>query len=266
MSTARPEVQTSADTPRAVPPRTGGRGPGSGPGPWLFALLGVLLVVVVGFVIVAVRYHDSHSSIADVRATGVPPDISTSLANLMALAPVPSRPAPAFTLTDQHGRTLSLSSFRGHPIVLEFMDPRCTDICPLVSQEFVDAHRDLGKAGRGVVFLAINVNAYHRRVSDVAAFTSEHNLDSIPTWHFFTGPLAALRSAWARYGIAVQSRGPNADVIHSSIVFFIDRSGHERFIATPMDYHTKAGTAYIPGNQLASWGKGIALVARDLGA
>ena len=264
MSTTRPEAEneTEANASGAIPPRTARRGPG----PMLFGLLSILILAAVGFAIFAVRYHDSHNSIADLRATGVPSDVSTSLANLMALAPVPSRPAPPFTLTDQHGRTLSLSSFRGHPVVLEFMDPHCTDICPLVSQEFVDAHRDLGEAGRGVVFLAINVNAYHRGVADVAAFSSEHDLDSISTWHFFTGPLASLRAVWASYGIAVQSRGPNADVIHSSIVFFIDKSGHERFIATPMDDHTKAGTAYLPANQLASWGMGIALVARDISA
>jgi peroxiredoxin len=46
----------------------------------------------------------------------------------MGLSPVPARPAPGFTLTDQDGRTMSLSSFRGRAVVLEFMDPHCTDI------------------------------------------------------------------------------------------------------------------------------------------
>jgi hypothetical protein len=55
----------------------------------------------------------------------------------MGLAPVPARPAPGFTLADQDGRTMPLSGWRGKVVVLEFMDPHCTDICPLVSQEFV---------------------------------------------------------------------------------------------------------------------------------
>jgi cytochrome oxidase Cu insertion factor (SCO1/SenC/PrrC family) len=51
---------------------------------------------------------------------------------------------------DQNGHRLSLASFRGRAVVLEFMDPHCVDICPIVSQEFVDAYDDLGKAATGV--------------------------------------------------------------------------------------------------------------------
>ena len=73
---------------------------------------------------------------------------------------MPVRPAPGFTLTDQDGRVLPLSAFRGKVVVLEFMDPHCTDICPIVSAEFTNA-----------VFAAVNVNQYHHGVADVAAYS-----------------------------------------------------------------------------------------------
>ena len=57
---------------------------------------------------------------------------------------------------------------------------------------------------------------------------------------------------------------PNADIIHTSIVYFIDRKGVERYVGSPMDDHTSSGTAYLPANQLSAWGVGIALVAKDL--
>ena len=63
----------------------------------------------------------------------------------MELSPVPVRPAPGFILTDQDGRVLPLSAFHGKVVVLEFMDPHCTDICPIVSAECTDAYRDLGR-------------------------------------------------------------------------------------------------------------------------
>ena len=44
----------------------------------------------------------------------------------MALSPVPARAAPGFTLTDQDGHVLPLSALRGRVVVLEFMDPHCT--------------------------------------------------------------------------------------------------------------------------------------------
>ena len=99
-----------------------------------------------------------------------------------------------FTLTDQSGRTLSLASFKGHAVVLEFMDPHCTDICPIVSREFVQAYHHLATAASRVVFVAVNVNAYHHGVADVAAFSREQQLSGIPSWHFLTGPVASLRS------------------------------------------------------------------------
>ena len=41
------------------------------------------------------------------------------------------------------------------------MDPHCADICPIVSQEFLAAYRDLGAAASHAVFVAVNVNAYY---------------------------------------------------------------------------------------------------------
>ena len=179
------------------------------------------------------------------RPSGIPPIVSDAQINLMGLSPVPARAAPGFRLTDQKGRTLALSSLHGKVVVLNFMDPHCTDICPLVSQEFVDAQYDLGKAAGQVVFAAVNVNQFFNRVSDVAAFSNEHQLSSIPSWHFFTGPLNSLQATWRGYGVAVAAPNPNADIVHTSVMYFIGPDGRERYIAVPMDDHTTSGTAYL---------------------
>ncbi len=246
-------------------------GHGTGPTPrrrrrWTLEIVLAALVVVAAVVTIVVTRSGSSATLTDIRPSGIPADVSTPTANLMGLTTVPSKPAPGFTLTDQNGQTLSLASFRGHPVILEFMDPHCTDICPIVSQEFVDAHHDLGAAGRGAVFVAINVNKYHLGVAAVAAFSKAHQLDAIPTWHFFTGALPSLEQLWTAYDIAVTAPGPNADVIHTSIVYFISPNGHERFAANPRDYHTASGKAFLPANEISAWGHGIATLARDLGA
>jgi cytochrome oxidase Cu insertion factor (SCO1/SenC/PrrC family) len=198
------------------------------------------------------------------RPSGIPASVSDAQINLMGLSPVPVRPAPGFTLTDQDGRTLSLSSLRGKVVVLEFMDPHCTDICPIVSQEYVDAYRDLGPLASRVVFAAVNVNQYHAAVSDMMAYSREQRLTTIPGWHFFTGPVPYLRKVWDGYNIEVQAPSPNADIVHTSVVYFIDPAGQERFIATPMADHTSSGASYLPAGQITGWGQGIAQVARTL--
>jgi len=115
-----------------------------------------------------------------------------------------------------------------------------------------------------VVFAAVNVNRYHLQVADVAAFSSEQRLSTIPSWHFLTGSYPSLRAAWQAYDVQVDAPGPNADVIHSSVVYFIDRQGRERYLASPMVDHTSAGTSYLPAAQLTAWEQGIALIARQL--
>jgi hypothetical protein len=47
-------------------------------------------------------------------------------------------------------------------------------------------------------------------------------------------------------------------------MYFIDRRGRERYLASPMADHTAAGSSYLPADQLTAWGQGIAQVARQL--
>jgi cytochrome oxidase Cu insertion factor (SCO1/SenC/PrrC family) len=232
------------------------------------AIIAVAVAVLIvaasaGYVVIRAQQHQQATGL---RTSGIPASVSTSLANLMQLSPVPVTSAPGFTLTDQGGHAMSLASLRGRVVVLEFMDPHCTDICPIVSQEFLDAYRDLGASAPRVLFVAVNVNRYHLRVADVAAFSSEQQLTRIPAWHFLTGSYPSLRAVWRAYQIQVDAPGPDADVIHSSQMYFIDPQGRERFLADPMVDHTASGSSYLPANQLASWGLGIALVARHLAA
>jgi cytochrome oxidase Cu insertion factor (SCO1/SenC/PrrC family) len=110
----------------------------------------------------------------------------------------------------------------------------------------------------------VNVNQYHARVAAMMTFSNEEGLVSLPSWHFLTGPVPQLRTVWQDYGVEVQAPSPNADIIHTSIVYFIDKNGVERYIGSPMDDHTAKGTAYLPANQLEPWVQGIALVAAYL--
>jgi protein SCO1/2 len=212
--------------------------------------------------IIAARQHE-RTAPAGQRPSGIAAAIPSGTVSLMGLSPVPASPAPGFALTDQDDRRLPLSGFRGKVVVLEFMDSRCTDVCPLISREFIDAYHDLGRAAAHVVFAAVNVNGRYNQVGDVLAYSRSHQLTAIPDWHFFTGPGSALQAVLRSYDIAVtgSSRGT---LVHTSAIIFIGPHGTERYIADPVPDRTASGAAYLPPGQISGWGQGIAQVAKAM--
>jgi cytochrome oxidase Cu insertion factor (SCO1/SenC/PrrC family) len=200
------------------------------------------------------------------KATNSTTSDVTTRDDFMGLASAQGAPAPDVAMADQNGQTVSLSGLeqQGKAIVLEFMDSHCTDICPIVSQEFVVAHQQLGAAASRVAFVAVNVNPFHLAQSDVASFSEEQGLNRVPEWHFLTGPVPQLQDAWKKYGVAVQAPNPNVDVVHSDSIYFIDSTGHQRWIAIPTEDHTATGAAYLPAPQVRQWGIDIASVVRQM--
>ena len=137
-------------------------------------------------------------------------------------------PAPHFTLTDQHGRIVSLASLRGHAVALTFLDPVCTSDCPLIAQEFRQADLQLGAAAHNVDFVAIVANPIYRSISFTRAFDSQESMNRLPNWYFLTGSVTQLQRVWSSYGVLVNTVGAGAMVAHSDLAFIIDGHGRER--------------------------------------
>jgi len=57
------------------------------------------------------------------------------------------KPAPDFTLQDDHGATVKLSALRGHPVVLYFYPKDDTPGCTKEACSFRDLKKELGKHG-----------------------------------------------------------------------------------------------------------------------
>lgn len=212
---------------------------------WKIAGGAAAVIVVVGGVFAGVWRH-VHTSAESVAGP------YQSLMGLTALDH-PVKPAPDFTLTDQNGKKVSLSSLRGKVVVLDFMDPVCTDICPIVSAELVQANHLLGSDSKNVEFLAVNVNQYHESQAAVMKFSQEHGLSKLPNWHFLTGSTAELKTVWKAYGISVVPN-PTGDVEHSSFMFFIDKQGNEAYVANPDNTKSAIG----------QWAHGIQQVSAHL--
>lgn len=205
---------------------------------------GIIAVVVIGILgyLYSWNTHRRQQAMAAFKAS----------ASLMGLTQV-QKQAPNIQLVDQNGKTVSLSDFHGKTVVLEFMDPVCTDICPVVSQEFVQADKILGNRSRQVVFIAVNVNQYHESVADVKKFSDAHGLSKLDNWYFLTGSTSQLQRIWKDYNIYVKP-SPSGDVQHSSVMYFIDKNGREQALADPNNNQSK----------ITDWANGIARVTEQL--
>ena len=150
-------------------------------------------------------------------------------------------PAPGFTLTDQDGKPVTLSSLRGQVVLLTFLDPVCVSDCPLIAQEFRQAGLLLGPANPHVKLIAIDVNPLYSQVNYVRAFDRQENLGGIaglevpdqqpgPAAGRCTAPTACPR----------ETLPAGAMLGHNDIAFVIDTKG---VLREELDFDPGPGTA-----------------------
>jgi cytochrome oxidase Cu insertion factor (SCO1/SenC/PrrC family) len=151
--------------------------------------------------------------------------------------PIRGRAAPSFTLADQFGRPVSLSSLRGHEVVLAFIDSRCTTVCPLTAAILRDALHRIGPAGsRRAALVAVNANPTAARVADVYRFSVEHGM--LHQWVFLTGSPAKLEAVYKEYEVSVTvERG--GGVVHDAAIIIIGPDGRERLYYETLDSNAR---------------------------
>lgn len=108
--------------------------------------------------------------------------------------------APNFTLTDQRGTSVVLDELQGRVVLLAFLDPNCTDICPLTALHFRNVYDALGTSASQVAFLAVNVNPDQTSVEALAEASERWGVGDLTSWHFLTGEARELEAVRAAYG------------------------------------------------------------------
>ncbi|HEY2041597.1 MAG TPA: SCO family protein [Jatrophihabitans sp.] len=173
--------------------------------------VGALVVIPLVLAVSVLRPADATAALAD------------SGGGFVALG---QRPAAPFSLTDQTGLAVSLSSARGKLVILTFLDPVCSDDCPIIANQLAAVDRQLGALANRLEILAIDSNPIFHNVADVAAFTRSHGLADLQNWHYLAGSEPALREALDSYGMSVQV--PTVGMIaHSEGMFFVSDTGLE---------------------------------------
>src|SRR2546426_5009810 len=85
-------------------------------------------------------------------------------------------PAPDFRLTDQFGKPISLSQFKGKPVVLTFLYTHCPDVCPLTAEKLHTVMQSLSSDASRVAVLAVSIDPKGDTTESVLNFSKVHKM------------------------------------------------------------------------------------------
>src|SRR5213593_3762078 len=123
-------------------------------------------------------------------------------------------PAPAFMLTAQDDRRVSLVDLRGKVLALTFIYTSCVDTCPLLTAKMTGLQTRLGADfGPQVVFVSITVDP-ERDTPEVLRRYAEAHGATAAGWTFLTGSPAEISDVARRYGVFIRKQ-PRGDVDHT---------------------------------------------------
>ena len=160
---------------------------------------------------------------------------------------IPPTAAPDFTLTDQNGKTVTLSAFRGKAVLLHFINPLNNDFGSRLAQELQQTQAQLGQYADQVEYIAVSMNPNSLSQKSAVDFTAANGFGQLSNWHFVTGDSVQLQALWKAYQLDVNNSS-------SSLTYFIDPSGNEQYLAYPED---KPGTIH-------DWAEGIAYFIKKM--
>jgi protein SCO1/2 len=153
-----------------------------------------------------------------------------------ALLPGSLRPRE-FTLTDQYGRRVSLSDFKGKVAILTFLYTRSKTTAPLIAQQIRGALEELPK---GTPVLAISLDPGADTPARVRAFLHAASLTG--RMEYLTGSAAQLRPVWRAYEAVPASAGAGA-YERGAFVLLLDRDGAPR-VEFPLEELTPEALAH----------------------
>ncbi|HEY6406292.1 MAG TPA: SCO family protein [Ktedonobacteraceae bacterium] len=136
--------------------------------------------------------------------------------------------APNFQLTDQFGKTISLSQFKGKPIILTFLYTHCPDQCPLTAEKLHAVMLNLGSQAQNVAVLAVSTDPLRDTTAAALDFSKVHRM--LNYWHYLIGTHSQLSPIWSSYAVyAAPTHTANGGTVsHTTAIYIIDKQGRER--------------------------------------
>ena len=140
-----------------------------------------------------------------------------------------------FSMTNDLGQPVTAADYRGKVVLLYFGYTHCPDVCPLTLVHLHTVLQKMGKAADDVRVLFVTVDP----VRDTVPVLHQYVTAFDPRVVGLTGTQDAIAQLAKRYRAFYkpeQAKAASAgdyEVTHSSAIYFFDREGRARVLATP---------------------------------
>lgn len=136
---------------------------------------------------------------------------------------------PDYTLTNELGRVIRLSEFRGQVLAFTFIFTRCPypDFCPRMTDLFARAQKNLAgqaDAPKNVRFLSISFDPEHDTPELLRAYAERHNYDP-SHWTLATGAWDQLEPLTGHFGLLFGRDVPPEKMEHNLRTVVVRPSG-----------------------------------------
>jgi protein SCO1/2 len=177
--------------------------------------------------------------------SAAPPDAGRTQSPAVSMLVPVGREVPDFTLINQNGRPVSLSSLRGQVVAVTFIYTRCPlpDYCPrMITNLQAIERRFPDRVGKELALAAITFDPQHDTPQQMKAYARAFQADR-PGWQFLTGSIEDVSRVCARFGVEFW---PEEGLItHTLQTVVIDREGKLVASVEGKDYSAKQLTDLV---------------------
>ena len=178
---------------------------------WTLVVVGLVAAVLAGFAYVQLQQVQRVSA----------PQTQSEFYGTPLDTPVQVAP---FTLTDAHGKRVTLKKWRGDLMLVFFGFTRCPDVCPLTLGRLAKVYEELGQP-RDVQIVMVTVDPQH----DTPELTQRYAAGFNPYFVGLGGSSSDIAEAAKTFFVGYQGL-KSKDFIHTDSVALLDREGKMRFI------------------------------------
>ncbi|MBV8807795.1 MAG: SCO family protein, partial [Acidobacteriaceae bacterium] len=133
---------------------------------------------------------------------------------------------PNVALIDQYGRSITVGSLRGKPVLFDFIYTSCPGPCQLLTQHMKLIADKLGpNLGAKVSFVSVTVDPDRDRPSQVLDYARALNVN-VKGWYFLTGSPAQIDDLMRAFRLT-RSRDNAGEINHVLGYFLVSPDGRE---------------------------------------